>query len=213
MAILTNGPHAVDGAIGEIITGGECKTLQGLLKLLRSKKHPAWLETFLERLTFGAEHPEHDEPIDVKEMLRMLLASVNEDIKAEALDALLYFSPPSGDDTLTPVDGDEHETLLRYLAVQRSGSWLAEFMDVECRIFETHKQRTPEEVIRGLVGSELPGFDCDVRTTKKMLKLHPDLFTSGKESITMSPAEFEEVEKHLKAMRARKPRKGKKAAA
>ena len=92
MGILTNGPSAIDGAIGEIINEHECKTLHGLLKLLRSEKHPAWLRDLLRRFAIRADYLDKqlDRPIEIEDVLSSIVDSVNETDMDKDVDAIMY---------------------------------------------------------------------------------------------------------------------------
>ena len=111
MGILTNGPHAVDGAIGEIITGQECKTLHGLLKLLRSERDPAWLSYFLRKLAAYADlyvDVAADPQIVIKDVLGSIVDSINETDSAMDVEAIMY---QRDENTFTMLTPDEHQEL------------------------------------------------------------------------------------------------------
>jgi hypothetical protein len=225
----------------EVIAESECETLHGLLKLLRSGKHPAWLGSFLESLTIYADADEKPDarPVGPKEIVSSLLDSVG-DTAAESIHGIVYLRRG---DKFTTISQKEHEMMLRFLELQRAGDWLAKFVDTQCRLYAEGHRQNPKEVIEALAGNELEEFDCGIETTRKMLKEYPELFQAEVEQLAKVPAqsvepkteptryqlttvadgevkdpanitraEFQELKKHLATMRKRKAGKGRKAA-
>jgi hypothetical protein len=169
MAILTNGLE-----IGEMISDDECKLLQGLLKLYRSEAQPRFMQTFLEHWAWhGGSHS--DDPVDLKDVAFHLVESYNQGTLNENIGGLMirYGGPMA--DILRKLSEEQFDHLAKYLAVRRSGDWIATFVGVEVELFAEGKDRTPADVIKGLV-NDLEEFDMSIETTERMLRKHPDLF-------------------------------------
>jgi hypothetical protein len=69
----------------------------------------------------------------------------------------------------------EYNELSRYLFLHRSENWLADFIAVECAVFEKGQHLTPHDVIHFLVGN-MDQWDGDIDTTKRMLRDFPAMF-------------------------------------
>jgi hypothetical protein len=158
----------------EQLTDQDFTALRRLLKLIRHDQQ--WIKEFIS----GLSHLAEDEKLAAAHVSAELIQAWQNDPlnKASQPGVLQCIGEAVGliESAFLEIDENEFLELQNYLAVLRSGTWLADRISSECDFFVLGRRYTPTDIIRHITGAEVEAFQLDVETSKDMLRDYPQLF-------------------------------------
>ena len=172
----------------EQITEDEHRCLAAFLHLIRRRE--SWMGHFADEMKWLGEHLHEftDPPIRKKcAWLEDAIAAALREALDQAGTTRLAGLLLDETDTLHELAEGESTALRRFLGLERSNSWLREFIGKELEFLEKGHRRTPLQVLAGL-NDELAEFEEKARIAREMYDEYPELFRDRENNKAASAA-------------------------